>query len=352
MLEAIAGDFESAWAASAPSLQVLDALVAWRDAMDGRRAFVARCARRLLTPPPGVAFSEKDDLETLLARQEWERKRTLAAYTALCIVEHLRAALDARYPAVNDFSTWLKRTAKACEGLPLLWPTPLGFPVCQDKFQLRGTSVTARLGKGRVRLDLTRLGETVSPTRQRNALLPNLIHGLDATHLALTLLEARARGVTDVGSIHDCLLCHPNDAAALGGAVRRTFVQLYAPGRLGLPDPLIAWRDWMALLMELRLVRRRTELHGALTAPGEQAEQDLRHDAARGERDADHALRVLERIRRRDPSERYLLGGVLAHAVNHGDKLEIPKKPPVMPDPPCAGGLPWGEGALSEYFFS
>lgn len=349
VLETIAQAFERAWQEGRPALREIDALVDWKNQNKARRLFVARCTRGLFDPPRQTTFASADEpLVGELAHAEWERQRTLAAYVALAVAEHLHAALVARYPVVKALSDWLKTVAETCSELPLLWQSPLGFPVCQDKFKLGGTSATARIGAKAVRIDVQRLDEVVDKRKQRDALLPNLIHSLDATHLALTLLDARARGVTDLGSIHDCLLCHPNDAAELGWVVRDTFARLYRPGRLDLPAPLIRWRDWMALLAELKAVPRRSEALAALIHPGEQAERDLDHDARRGEQNAVKTLDVLAAIRRRDPSERFLVHLVLEHAVS----LPPAKVAPPMPYPPCAAALPLADDALSDYFFS
>ena len=157
--------------------------------------------------------------------------------------------------------------------------------------------------------------------------------------------------MTDFGSIHDCLLCHPNDAPVLGRVVRSAFAALYQPGRLELPAPLIRWWDWMARLVELKAVPRRHEVLAALTWPGEQGERDLDHDARRGDRNADRAVNVLAALRRCDPTERFLIQLLLKYAVSQslsskgrGDQL--------MPSPPCSAALPLGDGTLSAYFFS
>lgn len=348
VLESIAPMFERAWQEQIPPLSELDALVDWKNQNETRRRFVAQCTKGLFGDLRQAVFAGTDPLVRSLKHAEWERKRTLATYAALAVVEHLHTVLTKNYPAVNRFSDWLKKTAKTCSGLPLLWLSPLGFPVCQDKFKLKGTSATARLGAKTVRINVERLDEAVDPAKQRDALLPNLIHSLDATHLALTLLDAQAQGITDLGSIHDCLLCHPNDAAVLGRVVRSTFARLYQPGRLGLPDPLIRWQDWMARLLELKAMPRRSEVLAALTYPGEQAERDLAHDARRGDRDATKALDMLAAIRRRDMLERTLIGLLLQYAVSQS----LPSADPLMPSPPCSSALLLNEAALSDYFFS
>lgn len=138
VLEAIAADFEREWH-EAPR-DVLDRLVKWKEEKKDekdkqpRRVFVAKCCRGLFDDLREKAFAARNELVSELARSEWDRKRTLAAYVARAIVKHLRTALSVRYRSVDEFSNWLKRTAEACAGLPLVWLTPLGVPVCQDKF--------------------------------------------------------------------------------------------------------------------------------------------------------------------------------------------------------------------------
>lgn len=105
-----------------------------------------------------------------------------------------------------------------------------------------------------MRIDVQRLTDTVADRGQKDALLPNLIHSLDATHLAMTFLAAAGRGVTDIGSIHDCLLCHPNDAAALGEVVRRDIVS--RPARQAAAGLQVFF---MFLDISLRSSRRRSE---------------------------------------------------------------------------------------------
>jgi len=360
ILEAITNNFEGEWRQDAPPLSKLDELVAWKDEDKKRRVFVARCTRGAFGKPPKAAFSGADELSTLLAGQEWERRRTFAAYVALALVRHLHDALSATYPSVNAFSLWLRKTAKACEGLPLLWQTPLGFPVCQDKFKLRRTSASGRLGTERVRIDVLRLDEAVAPSKQGSALLPNLIHSLDATHLAMTLLEANAGGVVDVGSIHDCLLCHPNDAVALGLAVRKTFARLYRTGVNGWPEVLTDWSGWMQGIARINALRSPATVLGALDHPDGLGERTLAAFASdEGEEGAAarDALTVIEELRRLSAPRLFLMRRLLELMRDGPERQEEQKgrKPAPKPAPDF---VPTGDFALSErsllseYFFS
>lgn len=454
VLDAIADQLTKVWDARPPDESALTALVEWKNAFSARKDFVRKCTKGLFAEQRKAAFPKQDahtavsirmtqlgektpkrtrtkpdtDESWTPERAEWERLRTFGAYVARALVEHLRGALDRKYPDVRNFSGWLGDVADAissprysktqleklvaetkaaldqttklsenqikkisklldeteealdqttklsenqikklvgtykkvkedkfedaeCQGLPLVWLTPLGFPVVQNKFALTETSITARVGSQSVKLGVQRLTDEVDPNKQRAALLPNLIHSLDATHLMMTLLEAKARGVHDIGSIHDCLLCHPNQAETLAQAVRRTFAELYAPdGEAGLPKPLSDWHRWMTQVIELRTLPRRGELLTALQHPGEQGEQDLEHDAQSGKQDAIAARAWLERMRRHDkpPSERFLLEKLLEQA----EELLTPQSPPVLPAPPVSSALSLSDSLMSPYFFS
>lgn len=213
--------------------------------------------------------NSKDDAVAAPAAQELQRLEIVTAYAARVIVKHLRHALAHLHPSVDRFSAWLRHKANANAGLPLLWPSPLGFPVCQDKFKLEGGSATAKLGgRKTIRVDVQRLGNRVEAHKQRDALLPNLIHSLDATHLALTLNAAKDRARHGIGSIHDCLLCHPNEAPGLSLAVRQTFAWLYRPGPDGLPAVLTEWGDWMDGVARLMSLANPQMVFGALDHPG------------------------------------------------------------------------------------
>jgi|GEM_PF-2314000 len=373
VLEKIAAEVYREWCEErGDKLDGWKELVAWKNdkASPGRRTFVARCCRGLfkdqLKDLRKLAFSAEDEVVRETAYHEWEHVRVLGAYAALAIVRHLRTALSSRYPSVDAFSDWLKRKARASAGLPLLWLTPLGFPVCQDKFRVEGSSLTARIGSRTVRIEVQRLSETVDAEKQKDALLPNLIHSLDATHLALTLESAKAQGMTDIGSIHDCLLCRPNAAFTLGAVVRQAFVALYDPDDKGIPRPLALWRDWMDLLARLRTLRHVSGVLGALDQPDGYGEQMLRGQAPENA-DAKEALEILAELRRLDPPRRYLARRLLEFLQENpvpaldewqqkaGRPFGKGKKPNkhFTAFDTLSAGLPLGKGTeLSDYFFS
>ncbi|EGV32660.1 DNA-directed RNA polymerase bacteriophage type [Thiorhodococcus drewsii AZ1] len=415
VLEAIEKRLIEVWDERPPDESKLTALVEWTNAASARKDFVRKCTKGLFVEARQAAFPKQDEHSSISIRvskpepkgkgkgsrktrakpdteetwtperAEWERLRTFGAYVARVLVEQLRGALDRNYRGIGEFSNWLGEVAESvsfpqwtkeqrkkiddaktqckkkeaekfeekpdCLGLPLIWLTPLGFPVVQNKFASARTSVSARIGGQAVKIDVRRLTEEVDPQKQRAALLPNLIHSLDATHLMLTLLEAKAREVHDIGSIHDCLLCHPNQAETLAQVVRQTFAELYAPYKNGdPPGPLTDWYSWMQKAVALRTLPRRGEVNTALKYPGGQTELDLRHEADSGKQEARDALLWLAAIRSDDlpSSERFLFASLLDLAT----ALITPAPSPDLPEPPVSAALPLSESAISPYFFS
>jgi hypothetical protein len=382
VLESIAEDIEK----KAHAAKESSAILGWLDSGDkNSRIFVRKCTRGLFPALLRRLRLEKSEA----ARVQLRRVRAFGAFVALAMVVHLRSALEREFQHAKTFSDWLLAIADRCDGLPLMWLTPLGFPVCQDKFARRRASLSVSVGKQRITLGTTRLEENVSGLGQRQALLPNLIHGLDATHLAMTINEAVRRGLHDLGSIHDCLLCHPNDARVLAGIARETFANLYRGTRHsdGVPGALADWVRWMGLVVRIAAVRTPALVLGALDSPRgwgekwlldtkqrpglftqsekESTDEDVKKrlaDALRAASEAAHDLAVLEDVRRL-PEKQYVLATLLLEYAARVPAAGEDRARPVRGEPrrrkhPLSVALPdlemgtLGEVAMSEYFFS
>jgi hypothetical protein len=344
----------------------IDALCAWVAAEESHGKSLYRLTRRRFKELRKRANA--DGVDAQVAKQQLRRLEVVTAYAARVIVKHLRHALAATFPCVNEFSDWLRRKANACAGLPLLWPTPLGFPVCQPKFKMEGSSASAKLGGSRtIRVGWERLSNSVEAHQQKDALLPNLIHSLDATHLALTLNEVRQRGVRGIGSIHDCLLCHPNDAEAVSQAVRKTFARLYGSCVDGIPAVLADWSDWMDGIARLMPLDSPGTVLGALDHPNGLGTRLLAAQALTdgevGEA-AKQGLSLIEDLRRLPPSRQCLMRSLLELMSEESEEVTTArkgvadregqkKKAASATGLSIAAGIALGDGSdISEYFFS
>ena len=77
--------------------------------------------------------------------------------------------------------------------------------------------------------------------RMGNGLSPNVVHSLDASHMAAVTVEAFAAGVRNLGGIHDCFATTPAEMAVLRGTIRSTFAAMYSKDWLTpITDELLA----------------------------------------------------------------------------------------------------------------
>ena len=199
-------------------------------------------------------------------RTKFDANREARWLLALVIVRCVREVIDQNFPAIPAFAGTLYGIAASTRGLPLMWWSPIGLPVLQDGFRIdERSTLSAQISpQSRINISFVRLCDDVDPDSQRTKLLPNLIHSLDATHLILTLCALDHAKVNRFGSIHDCLLIHPNDADLAGRIVREQFARMYHHEKGRVPRIFLAWLDWMALLHQVAAFPLRTQLQTAL----------------------------------------------------------------------------------------
>ena len=102
------------------------------------------------------------------------------------------------------------------------WTTPLGLIVRQPYRKGIETSVFTPSGYTRIK------GSPLEPAapKQMSALAPNLIHSLDATHLAMTALEMQNLGLSML-AVHDSFWTYACDLPTLSRVLREQFLELY-----------------------------------------------------------------------------------------------------------------------------
>lgn len=125
---------------------------------------------------------------------------------------------------------WFKQVGKLAgeHDVELHWRSPSGLPVHQKYMDYRGVRIKLH-HLSSVAMDLlsNHIPDGLSPKRMGNGLSPNVIHSLDASHMALSTIGAFAKGVRNLGGIHDCFSCTPAEMARLRDAVRDAFAQMY-----------------------------------------------------------------------------------------------------------------------------
>ena len=128
--------------------------------------------------------------------------------------------------AVMDGLKKLARRA-AKEDQPIHFTTPSGFPLVQSYMDLEHRRIKTTVDGKLVYLKVYEQADTISGTKQASSVAPNFVHSLDASHLALTILASRDRGVTSFALVHDSYGTHAADMPILAGTLREVFVDMY-----------------------------------------------------------------------------------------------------------------------------
>ncbi|CBZ34507.1 mitochondrial DNA-directed RNA polymerase, putative [Leishmania donovani] len=124
---------------------------------------------------------------------------------------------------ISEVTTLLWKVQPAELRNALCWTTPLGLVVRQPYKVRNECSLFTPHGYSRVP------GDSVAPAsrKQLTAIAPNLIHSLDATHLAMTALEMQHQGLSMM-AVHDSYWTYACDMPKLSQVLREQFVNLYS----------------------------------------------------------------------------------------------------------------------------
>ena len=81
---------------------------------------------------------------------------------------------------------------------------------------------------GKTKRIVIRENETkLDNSKQVQAIIPNIIHSLDASHLINLILKANKENFKPIISVHDCFATLPNKMKELDFKVKKEFIDLY-----------------------------------------------------------------------------------------------------------------------------
>jgi DNA-directed RNA polymerase len=129
-------------------------------------------------------------------------------------------------PAAEAGMQWLRQLAsKYPSGKPMVWTSPIGMQVIHDYQDYDTKEVQLKSCGMHVTL-LREWNDNTRPHAMRNAIAPNFIHSLDASHMFFTALKMKAQGLNMVG-IHDSFGTHPAHVNKMRDCIREAFVEMY-----------------------------------------------------------------------------------------------------------------------------
>ena len=138
----------------------------------------------------------------------------------------LFAGIEATVPAAAAAMRWLKGV---CRTVPknsrMEWTAPTGFKVQHDYQKIE--EVRVRINScGVNRIMIWEKLDECNPSQMQNAVAPNFVHALDASHLTFVALTMQRKGYSFVG-IHDSFGTHPCDVDDMHVIIRDEFIKLY-----------------------------------------------------------------------------------------------------------------------------
>jgi DNA-directed RNA polymerase len=146
---------------------------------------------------------------------------------------HIFDAIEEAISKPAEVMRFLQSIAKATshEGKPVTWETPLGFPVMMryPKMEEKRVNLTLIDRSVKRRIAPVSLVETpeIDKAKSSNGIAASFTHSMDATHLQMVVLAAKAEGINSIALVHDSFGCLPNDAPKFREIIKRTFVDLY-----------------------------------------------------------------------------------------------------------------------------
>lgn len=149
--------------------------------------------------------------------------KVLSKYATRKLFEGLRLAV----PAADECMRWLRGVASQVgKDKRMEWTTPTGFLVQHDYMQYSEKRVRIK-SCGVSMITVYNETDTVRRTKMVNAIAPNFVHAMDASHLTMVANACKRKGLAFVG-IHDSFGTHACDMDTLARITRQQFVELYS----------------------------------------------------------------------------------------------------------------------------
>lgn len=143
------------------------------------------------------------------------------------MAKKLFKGIELSVPSAVAAMRWLKTSASSQpKGKRMEWRAPTGFPVQHDYQDYSETRIEIK-SCGIKQVLVREYNEDTRGYAMQNAISPNFVHSLDASHLTFVADAMQDAGLSLVG-IHDSFGTHPCDVDQMHRIIREQFVRLYS----------------------------------------------------------------------------------------------------------------------------
>ena len=115
--------------------------------------------------------------------------------------------------------------------LPVTWSAPSGLQITQNYLKTEVHKASIKSGNVAKTIVMRQSKkEQLDNRKQKQAIIPNVIHSLDASHLINLVTTANSINLKPIITIHDCFGTHPNKMDLVNNLVLKEFIELYTKG--------------------------------------------------------------------------------------------------------------------------
>jgi len=148
---------------------------------------------------------------------------------AMYLAELVDKAIDKITVSASLYDAYMKKAVKIIldknPNKLIRWKTPLGLDVVQIEYKKdKGKPIKFKNAKITYVIE----SDKVDRKEQQKGISPNFIHSLDATHLYMTLLELKKRGIKHIRPIHDSYAVYADDMDELQDILKEKFIEIYS----------------------------------------------------------------------------------------------------------------------------
>lgn len=133
------------------------------------------------------------------------------------------------YPSIKELYEYFINITRLMVKLevPISWRPPSGLKIIQSYRLSSEHKVSISWGGKRRKFVLRMPNKDIDKRKQVNAIIPNIIHSLDASHLFKVIDLFILNDINPFISIHDCFGSHPNNIEKMSYLVKVCFVDMY-----------------------------------------------------------------------------------------------------------------------------
>jgi len=152
---------------------------------------------------------------------------SLSKYLQKMIEKTMKSELSSS----NRYKKWMKSISNIIseQNREIRWRTPIiELEVIEEEFKTKREKISTKYNNNKTfQIQIQIPTEDIDKREQNRGIAPNFIHSLDATHLFLTILKAKERGIESFATIHDSFGTHASDIDTLLEVIKESFIDMH-----------------------------------------------------------------------------------------------------------------------------